>query len=255
MNLLPLPPLFVSCYPYALIKGARVLGKLAPEDGATAEAELIASEELRREASDWPCYRTVAQVEKVEACVLVSDASGGLPQCRSRMSGRFLYDSVHDVWLTIDDDLYAEAPVIERMVKLARGNRTAVFTAPYLLRDGRTQSVGGVLPQHAELQLVGATGMGLVAMHRDALTKVAPFAPPCVDDKGNRYRGFFYELIDEWNGWLGEDMSFSRRCREAGVPLVALTDAPTCHAGRWSYMNPDGSFTVHRATPLGAAAQ
>jgi len=247
------PRLFVSCYPYALIKGARVLGELAPEEGAEAETMLIKREETKRDESAWPCYRTVAQVEKLEPVMLVSDASGGLPQCRSRMSGRFLA-SACDVWLTIDDDLFAEAPVIERLVKLARLNRQAVFTASYLLRDGVTQSVGGLLSQgETELRNVGTTGMGLVAMHRDTLTKVAPYAQPAITGTGERYRAYFAEVIDEWCGWCGEDVSFSRRCREAGVPILAVADAPTCHAGRWSYMNPDGSFTVHRATPLGSA--
>jgi hypothetical protein len=245
-----LPPLFVSCYPYALIKGARVLGQLAPEDGAEAELALIAAEEKKRDASAWPCYRTVAQVEKVEPCVLVSDASGSISQCRSRMAGRFERQAECDVWLTVDDDIFAEAAVLERVIGLARMNRRTVVTVPYLLRDGVTQSVGGMTSRDP---LAGTTGMGLVAMHREALAAVAPFAPPCIDDKGNRYRGYFYELIDEWCGWLGEDVSFSRRCREAKVPLFVVPHAPVCHAGRWSYMNPDGSFTVHRATPLGAA--
>jgi hypothetical protein len=246
------PRLFVSCYPYALIKGARVLGKLAPEQGAEAETALIKSEERRRDDSDWPCYRTVAQVEQLEPVMLVSDASGSIGQCRSRMSGRFLATSC-DVWLTVDDDLFAEAAIIERVVSLARTNPSSVISAPYLLRDGITPSIGGLQSVKGDLQPVSTSGMGLVAMHRNALKRIEPQAQPAIDDKGNRYRAFWHEMIDEWCGWLGEDVSFCRRAWTAGVPILALADAPTCHAGRWSYMNPDGSFTVHRATPLGAA--
>jgi len=245
---MPSPALFVSTFPYALIKHARALGQL--EGGPEAELALIGQHERLRGESPWPAYRTVGQLDPVEPFILVSDASGSISQSRSRMAGRFWrgFGASCDVWLSVDDDLFADTDVCARLVGLARKER-CLATVPYLLRDGRTASIAGVV-KGARIT-AQSSGMGLVAMHREALEAIFAECPRAVDDKGARYPAAFLEFIDEWLGWLGEDIAFSRRAQKAlGTthPWVVLPDALIGHAGRWSRLNLDGSFSADRAT-------
>jgi len=244
------PKLFVSTFPYALIKHARALGEL--EGGPERELALIKHHEQLRGESAWPAYRTIGQLDAVEPFVLVSDASGSISQSRSRMAGRFWggFGAACDVWVSIDDDIYAETDVLARLIGLARKTH-GLATVPYLLRDGRTASIAGVIDTGAGGFTAQSSGMGLVAMHRDALMRIFETSPRAVDDKGARYPACFLEVIDEWLGWLGEDIAFSRRAAEQGIAWHVLADAPVCHAGRWSRMNADGTFSADRATAEG----
>jgi len=244
------PRLFASTFPYALIKHARALGEL--EGGPEQELALIRQHEQLRGESAWPAYRTLGQLDKVEPFILVSDASGSISQSRSRMAGRFWrgFGAACDVWLSVDDDIYADESVLARLVGLAR-KTGGMASVPYLLRDGKTGSVAGVTRMSDEHLCARSSGMGLVAMHRTAIEALAERAPRAVDDKGARYPALFLEFIDEWLGWLGEDIAFSRRMAESHMLWHLLPDAPVCHSGRWSRLNSDGSFSADRATAEG----
>lgn len=249
------PKLFVSTFPYALIKTARAMGVLAGED-SSGEMRLLESEFARGAESDWACVRTVEECKHIEPAYLLKDASGALDECRSRMAGSFLSTPGPDVWLQIDDDIYAPRDTIRAVVELARKTR-AVATVPYLLRDGRTGSVGGLT--FVEDDVAGTvvsvraawTGMGLTAMHREAVDAIARRCPIAETDKGAVYPALFLRYVDEHRHWLGEDIAFSRRAEAMGVPIHVLPDAPICHAGRWTRLNLDGSFSVDRATAAG----
>lgn len=243
------PRLFVSTFPYALIKHARALGELS--GGPEQEIALIRQHEQLRGKSDWPAYQTVGELDKGEPFVLCSDASGSIGQSRSRMAGRFWrgVGSHCDVWVSIDDDIFASEDVLARLVGLARKTE-GLATVPYLLRDGKTASIAGVTVGN-EGFFAKSSGMGLVALHRRAIERIAEDAPRAIDDRGQRYPALFLEFIDEWLGWLGEDIAFSRRAEKVRCPWHVLTDAPVCHAGRESRMNGDGSFSADRATAEG----
>lgn len=247
--------IFASTYPYALIKVARALGQI--DGGSEAEFALIREEQSRLGESSWPAFRTLGELQHVEPAMVVCDASGSIAQSRSRMAGRYLAavkgHPELDVWLTLDDDVFAERAVLARVIEAARSSR-AIASVPYLLRDGRTASVAG-LQRGGEGFLAASSGLGLVAMHRDAVERIAEAeGAPLVDDKGMRYPGIFRELVRDGVSWLGEDISFCVRAAAAGVPLHVLTDAPVCHAGRWSRLEPDGTFAVDRATAAGIRA-
>lgn len=233
--------LFVSTFPYALIKNARALGQI--EGGPEAETALIMRHERMRAESPWPCYKTVASLEQVEPVILCSDASGSISQSRSRMAGRFLrLFGQCDVWATVDDDIEASEETVRRLVVACRAS-SGIVTVPYLLRDGRTASISGLRKNPAQaLWTAASTGMGLVAIHRSVLTALADVAPRAIDDKGLRYPALFLEFIDEWLGWLGEDIAFCRRVAEARIPIHVLTDAPIVHAGRSSMLTLDGAL-------------
>lgn len=159
------PALFVSTYPYALIKAARALGVLTGED-SSAEFRIIEAEIEKGAESHWPYVRTVEECKYVEPALLSQNASGALDECRSRTAGKFLCAPSCDVWLQVDDDIFATRDVVAQVIARARETR-GVATVPYLLRDGRTGSVGGLTL--GPPMLATWTGMGLTAMHRDAV--------------------------------------------------------------------------------------
>lgn len=248
------PSLFISTYPYALIKTARALGVLSGEDSG-AELRLIEAEFAKGVESHWPCVRTVEECKYVEPALLLKDASGALDECRSRAAGKFLCAPSCDVWLQVDDDIFATRDVIAKAIEIARATKS-IASVPYLLRDGRTSSVGGLTFGSDRLDVQAAwTGMGLVAMHRDAVDAIGRRGPIAETDKGEIYPALFLRYIDDRRHWLGEDIAFSKRAEAAGMPIHVLADTPICHAGRWSRLNPDGSFSVDRATAAGDFAE
>jgi hypothetical protein len=238
------PRLFVSTFPYALIKHARALGVLPQGSGPEAEIALMREHEKLRGESPWPAYRTLAELDRGEPFVFYATGAGSIAQARSRVAGLFWRVAVScDVWLTLDDDIFAPEDTLARLVGLARKTE-GIATVPYLLRDGQTASIAGVTLSGDGAIRAQSSGMGLVAMHRSAVERIARDAPRAVDDKGARYPALFLEYIDEWLGWLGEDIAFSERAAKAGCLWHVLPDAPVCHAGRWSRIDRDGAFSL-----------
>jgi hypothetical protein len=228
--------LFVSLFPYTY---AKLSGFAWTE---VQQRELAHCAESR-----WPDFRTLGQVgrlvpelaQEVHAYV---DGSTLITKARSRAAGFFLR-SPADVWLTVDDDIEADAATLRKLVLTARATR-GVVGVPYVLRDGRALSFefatldptrvhasGEVWTYLAE----GGIGFGLVAMHRRAIERMAEGAAWV----GTREEGFpalFLEAIGTNQGtrrheWVGEDYYFSRGCHARDVPMCLLCDVAVSHAG------------------------
>jgi hypothetical protein len=103
--------------------------------------------------------------------------------------------------------------------------------APVVDAEGDTHFVNGFV----EARHVGT---GVFLAHRDAFEATKPFAecyaPPeqyvSMVPSGKFY-GFF-ETIEEDGVYLGEDVSFCRRARRAGLTIWALIDQTVVHYGQ-----------------------
>jgi len=76
------------------------------------------------------------------------------------------------------------------------------------------------LPPNQVLK-IDMAGMGLVVMHRDVVTKLR--------EKFGNDVSFFAENDQKNDKFVGEDISFFRKCKTAGIPLHAHTGAVAKH--------------------------
>ena len=142
-----------------------------------------------------------------------------------------------DVWLTVDDDNYADAGVLRRLVHAARATRSLVAAPSWLrvtpprlsfLADNPTSRfVGNEMLLTAPRLL---TGFGLCALHRDLVLAVAKDATTFRDENLGDFPALFLEMIRD-GLWIGEDFSFCHRVHDTGFPLYLLANAFTEHAG------------------------
>jgi hypothetical protein len=227
----PAPTLFVTLFAYAAQKYAETTG--APWKDVETRYR------MNPDMSPWVGFRTLDRAARLdgERVLGLVDGSTLVTKARSRAAGLFL-TSHADVWLTIDDDVYADKDVLARLVAAARETR-GVVSAPCALRSGAHMNFGliSTKPPAGDLALASRTGLGLVAMHREAIDKVSE-ASASVTENGRRYPALFLERVVN-HEWVGEDYAFSDRCREAGIDLWLLTEAVTIHAGRRAKLGSD----------------
>ena len=76
------------------------------------------------------------------------------------------------------------------------------------------------LPPNQVLK-IDMAGMGFVVMHRDVVTKLR-------EKYGNEV-SFFAENDQKNEKFVGEDITFFRKCKQAGIPLHAHTGAVAKH--------------------------
>jgi hypothetical protein len=210
----------------------------------------------------WEGMRTIARARELGEEVFEYTAAGSLiTKARSRAAGFFLR-SPADVWLTVDDDAGAELDVLERLVRRARETR-GIVSAPCLLRGqtwGRSAKLNiGMDPGarvEGDLAPLLRTGMGLVALHRQAILDVASMVPlVTTDTEGSAdYPALFLEEV-RTGEWIGDDYAFSDRAVAAGVPLFALLNAPTVHARLRGMLREDLAVIVDEATAAGRFAR
>lgn len=209
-------------------------------------------------ASDWPAFKTLAHLRAVEAYKLHVDASTYIDRARCVAAARFL-ESGADVWLTVDDDLEAHAEVLYALVNMCRERRGGI-AVPYVNRDGQSMTfrkVSGptIACGPGLLRRVDRVGFGLVALHRDLVTKIAASVPHFRESDLSALScpALFVNGVDD-GVWMGEDYSFSKLCEDAGHPLHVLLEAPAAHAGVWAMLDSEGRICVQDPA-RGAALQ
>jgi len=220
-------PLFFSTFMYAPCK---VIG--VERWPAALEHELKNLDE-----SPWHGFRTLGQAVRVAECRVHVDASTYIDRARCVAAGNFLYRAGKDcdVWVTCDDDVYADADVIERLVEVARQTR-GLCALPYVNRDGGSMTYRKVSPPTKWLphpvRDVDRVGMGLVALHRDLVEKLAMqaehFRESVRPEDPNMCPYIFRNGVEDGT-FMGEDFGFCRLADEAGLPMHVLLDAEGMH--------------------------
>lgn len=203
--------------------------------------------------SQWPALRTLGELSHVCPAQLVTDASTYIDRARCVAAGRFLA-SKEDVWLTVDDDIFADEEVLRRLILTCRATGGGV-ALPYMNRDGRSMTFRRVSGPTVWLDVgnevlvpirtVDRVGFGCVALHRELVTRLArqvvhfresDHSPlPCPH--------LFVNDVDAGT-WTGEDYAFSKRCEASGSPIHVLLDAPCEHAGLSAMLDVEGRICV-----------
>lgn len=204
--------IFVSLFTYTLHK---LHGPEGYERAAVAELESGVE-------AAWPGFRTLFRARKLYDVALHLDGSTYITKARSRAAGEFLR-SPCDLWLSIDDDIDAPAEVIAEVIDFANSDGGLVM-APYAKRGHETGKIGD-------------GGMGLSCIGRGSLQAVVDHFPELVFDEEfppgvhRTNPGLFADGIVD-RVWEGEDISFFRRVRAAGVPIRAVETYDVVHAGK-----------------------
>jgi hypothetical protein len=237
-------PVFFSTYPYAACKLA----------GADLWPERLQAELGNLAESVWPCWRTFDQWLRVGSAELYVDGSTYITRARSVATSHFL-KSDKDVWLTCDDDIYADSDVLRRVVRACRATMGGI-ALPYLNRDGKSMTFRRVYgptywcDDHGTrlpLRRVDRVGFGLVALHRSYVLALAEHAPRFREE--DRPHGvtdcpaLFLEGVDG-GSWVGEDYYFSARAEGVGLPMAVLLDAPCTHQGMTSSLDTEGRICI-----------
>jgi hypothetical protein len=242
----PIEPVFASAFLYAACKNV----------GDAKWPDYLAEQLAKPAESQWPAIRTLAsELAAVCSPYLWWDATTYIDRARCVAAGHFLA-SGHDVWLTCDDDVFAEDQVLRAMIRACRMTRGAV-ALPYANRDGKSMTFRRVsgptvwLPLGDEqntcwpVRTVDRIGFGLVAMHRELIETLARDA---VWFKENETSGvlcphLFANDVED-GGFIGEDYAFCRRCERIGRSVRVLLEAECEHAGILTMLDHDGQIVV-----------
>jgi hypothetical protein len=230
------PPvrLYASCFAYHL---RHVVGDKWDE--------VLAYELAHLAESTVPGLRTIGGIALPGTpCTVSVHASTIIARSRSKAAGEFLRQPEScDVWVSVDEDVYAYGTDVAKLVAAARATR-GVVSAPCWLRLSRGK------PPKLNFHLVAGTeratpcddvgtlvdgedfrtGFGLVAIHRRAIERMAEVVP-WVEDEQGRFPALFLDSV-ETGRWVGEDFAFCLRANAVDAPIHALCDVVTEHAGQ-----------------------
>lgn len=226
--------------------------------GCTAE-EILAFEARggadSLESSRWPGFRTLGRLARLYAGQEVTTYVHGstyITRARCLAAAAFLRGMGKDcdVWLTCDDDIYADGVVQAQLLDVARATR-GIVALPYLNRDGGSMTFRKVTGptvwiESCPVRTVDRVGMGLVALHRDAVARIDAACPHFDDDVPAMFLEGVCEVDpDTGRGlWTGDDYWLCMLAERHGVPLHVLLDAPGEHAGLRSKLDLDGAICL-----------
>lgn len=207
-----------------------------------------AAHEFRRQVAEpddqsLAAARTMARLRHVDEVALALDAGGtSCGKNRARMMHAFYSMPDSDVWVSCDDDVEASFETLGWLVEAVRETR-GVCIAPCLIR-GRDpivnimfESAGVLRPLSKGGYVVKclAGGWGLVAVHRDVVTRLYAERADLewVDDDGHTKLAAFIETLDPAiKRWWGEDLSFFLNALPSSVRVECLVSGHTVHDGK-----------------------
>ena len=231
-------PLFFSTFMYSACKVV----------GAEHWQDVLAYELGHLDNSGWHGFRTLGQARRVGECVAYVDASTYIDRARCVAAGQFLRQTQCDVWLTCDDDVYADRDVIGKLVDNCRVSR-GLCALPYMNRDGASMTfrkvTGPTVWQPHAARIVDRVGMGLVAMHRDFVTILATHAPSFRSrESGPVDSPFIFQNGVEDGHFIGEDFGVCALAERANLPMHVLLDAPGQHMNLCAMLDLEGHILV-----------
>lgn len=147
-----------------------------------------------------------------------------------------------DWFLWLDSDVVLTTDILTKLWNGRDAEERPLLTGIYMVTRMGEQSMMQPLPDifidtddHWKLQFVhplpkdqvikiDSAGFGLLMMHRSVVTKLK-----------EQWSIFFYEEMGSEEQFLGEDIHFFRKCKQAGIPLYADTSCVAMHMKRFPY--------------------
>lgn len=232
--------LFVSCATYEL-------GKRLGAEGAAREFTRMCEAPTK---TDLPAARMVARLRTLGDVGLYHSFGSNLAKMRSRQAHAARESGAH-FWVMLDDDVECDQSTLLSLLALCGDPdepRAAVL--PCLLRGTSDEQRIVNVKWKGSLVLAGSHGTGRSVEHAGTgcmvLTQAAlvmtaerwrDSLPLWRDDDGVAKLPLFHQLFeaneqeDGTHAWYGEDLSFCRRMRLAGVEILGLTKGWSFHDG------------------------
>jgi hypothetical protein len=233
-------PIFFSTFMYAPCKIV----------GAAAWPEVLAYHLEHLDVAPWHALRTLGQARRIAECRIHIEASAYIDRSRCVSAGDFLnrLGKDCDVWLTCDDDVYADRVVIQQLVDVARETR-GLCALPYLNRDGHTMTFRRVwgptqYVAGAPVRCVDRVGMGLVAIHRDFIATLAERSISFVEEGDENPFIFRNSVEGETRTFIGEDFYFCSLAERDQLPMHVLLEAPGQHMDLHAKLDLEGNICV-----------
>lgn len=261
----PRPRVLISTMLYSLAKD---LGA----DDAVAELyrQLNELEQglVKHPSSFLPVALTIHRARKLFDVGLLVDAGGTqIGKCRSRQLSEFLRKPDFDVWLSCDDDTDCTLSVLAALHEAVAGGVPAIAIGPTWIRGLPRVSIAfpkvvverTLVGSGAKMRSAYYGGMGLVAVSREAASRIANNCEQYDDDDGRLNTAAFAEVMVRHEGrvaWLGEDLSFFARV-PPGVRVEALLVGHTRHNGETLALErlAAGDYPTLEVTPAWLEAQ
>lgn len=231
-------PFFFSTFMYAPCKVV----------GAEHWPDVLQYELAHLDVSTWHGFRTLGQARRVGEVVAYVDASTYIDRARCVAAGHFVRRAECDVWLTCDDDVYADQGVVGRLLEVCRVTKGLV-ALPYMNRDGGSMTfrkvTGPTVWQPHAVRAVDRVGMGLVAMHRDFIETLSKLAPHFRSRESGPIDSpyIFCNGVDDGD-FVGEDYGICQLAEKAGLPMHVLLDAPGQHMNLCAMLDLEGQILV-----------
>jgi len=160
---------------------------------------------------------------------------------------RYWYDNEVSDWLFwLDSDVVCSPEIFNSLWEKKDRHQRPIISGVYFTTDNPEQPLmypkptifefiekedGNVatkrihpMPENKFIK-IGAAGMGLVLMHRNAIKRIIEEVPDSP----------FFSEAGVGTKFIGEDIFFFALCHEAGVPVWADTGATAPHMKRFSY--------------------
>lgn len=222
------------------------LGKQLGVEGAAKEFVRQCEAPTR---NDLPAARMVARLRTLADVGLYHSFGANLCKMRSRQAFAALKSDAQ-FWVMLDDDLECDQSTLLRLLATAGDpDKPRAAALPYLMRGTAEEKTKVTVEWESSLLIAGAggtcrpaksIGAGCMIVTRQALLQVLEHARgsllPWRDDDGAIKVPLFEHIFepneDGTYSWLGEDLSFCRRMRAAGVELLGLTSGWSVHDGQ-----------------------
>lgn len=138
-----------------------------------------------------------------------------------------------DVWFTVDDDVEADRACLSGLLSLLDSKVPRVVIAPCYMRGTdviniQEPAVCVESRYPVRHRVIRAGGFGLVGVNRAALQTIGWRWERVDDVDGKTLIPVFAEKLTG-KAWLGEDVTFCERARDAEVELLAVLAGTTKH--------------------------
>lgn len=132
----------------------------------------------------------------------------------------------HKLCTTVDKDTHPMVSGVYFIAKSEDGSLPVVLPCIFDDIDEHTIKYHHPLPVEQVIK-VDCAGMGLIIMHRNVVTKLR--------EKHGKESSFFGENNMLGDKFIGEDISFFRKCKAADIPLYSHTGAIARHMKRTTW--------------------